>query len=92
MNPRPRKRIAGGDSLLCKSIFIETFSLANAISRSLKTRDRYTRNYQQLLHLAPSIRSLINDRTKARELTKVTQKVSICYLSAHICCTYTYNR
>ncbi|KAG1823131.1 hypothetical protein EV424DRAFT_1346463 [Suillus variegatus] len=41
---------------------------------SLKTRDRYTRNYQQLLHLAPSIRSLINDRTKARELTKVTQK------------------
>ncbi|KAG1786578.1 hypothetical protein EV424DRAFT_1551397 [Suillus variegatus] len=43
---------------------------------SLKTRDRYTRNYQQLLHLAPSIRSLINDRTKARELMKVTQKMN----------------
>ncbi|KAG1726130.1 hypothetical protein EDB19DRAFT_1914745 [Suillus lakei] len=43
---------------------------------SLKTRDRYTRNYQQLLHLAPSIRSLINDRTKARELIKVTHKMN----------------
>ncbi|KAG1881250.1 hypothetical protein F4604DRAFT_1922254 [Suillus subluteus] len=33
-------------------------------------------NYQQLLQLAPGIRSLINDRTKAKELAKVAQKMN----------------
>ncbi|KAG1846262.1 hypothetical protein F4604DRAFT_1688468 [Suillus subluteus] len=43
---------------------------------SSNTHDRYTRNYQQLLQLAPGIRSLINDHTKAKELAKVTQKMN----------------
>ncbi|KAG1724019.1 hypothetical protein EDB19DRAFT_2028955 [Suillus lakei] len=47
-------------------------------SLSTNTLDRYKRNYQQLLQLAPGLQSLItsNDRAKSKELTQATQKMT----------------
>ncbi|KAG2118202.1 uncharacterized protein F5147DRAFT_768334 [Suillus discolor] len=45
-------------------------------SLSTNTLDRYKRNYQQLLQLAPGLQSLITDRTKSKELTQIARKMT----------------
>ncbi|KAG1720077.1 hypothetical protein EDB19DRAFT_2044780 [Suillus lakei] len=47
-------------------------------SLSTNTLDRYKRNYQQLLQLAPGLRSLItsNDRAKSKELAQAARKMT----------------
>ncbi|KAG2045721.1 hypothetical protein BDR06DRAFT_1015373 [Suillus hirtellus] len=43
-------------------------------SLSTNTLDRYKRNYQQLLHLTPGLRSIIADSGKSKELTQIIRK------------------
>ncbi|KAG2152206.1 hypothetical protein BD769DRAFT_1658636 [Suillus cothurnatus] len=43
---------------------------------STNTLDRYKRNYQQLLHLAPGLRPLIADHPKSKQLTQIARKMN----------------
>lgn len=46
--------------------------------RSSKVKDRYRKNYAQLLELAPSLKTLLGDHRKTAELNVIIKKVSIC--------------
>ncbi|KAG1899965.1 uncharacterized protein F5891DRAFT_1189048 [Suillus fuscotomentosus] len=45
-------------------------------SLSTNTLNQYRHNYQQLLQLAPGLRSLIADCAKSKELTQIAQKMT----------------
>ncbi|OAX35308.1 hypothetical protein K503DRAFT_785173 [Rhizopogon vinicolor AM-OR11-026] len=43
---------------------------------SPNSRNRYKRNYRTLLQLAPGLKSLIHNRSRAEELIRITQKMN----------------
>ncbi|KAG1823030.1 hypothetical protein EV424DRAFT_1538689 [Suillus variegatus] len=43
---------------------------------STYVRDRYKRNYHQLLQLAPGLRALINNKNKSKQLARIARKMN----------------